>query len=420
MAMKSKLVTLLISVAIALALWIYVITVVSPNSDKVFSDITVEVDDAILRERGLMVTNKDGHKVKLHIVGNRIDLNKLSRDNLNVFVDLSNVYTTGEHRMNYNVEFKDITQNPLDVKEGTPGTILLNVDEYVVKKVPVNVVYEGDIDRAKYKADDGKEDLEYREIQISGPGSVANLITSANVLINLDGRTESIDEKFPVVFYDMNGVVVDASRIESQANEVNVKLKIERYKNISLFVDIKDGGGATAGDCVVTMVPKEIMVTGSEKILEELEKWSVGEVDLSTIKDGDTISFEIKLPDGVTNINGNTETTVTINFPELETKELLVTQFVKSNEPQGKDVVIKKQVIKLTFRGPKEAIQKLTEDDVTVIVDCASLQEGVTNWIVPTIICKDSRIGAMGIIEEIPVELNDKSKQISENRIELS
>ena len=52
--MKNKLISLLISVVVALGMWLYVITVVSPGSKAPFYNVPVYLEGAsILEERGL-------------------------------------------------------------------------------------------------------------------------------------------------------------------------------------------------------------------------------------------------------------------------------------------------------------------------------------------------------------------------------
>ena len=57
--MKSKLISVLLSVAMAFGLWYYVISVISPGSTDTFYDIPVVlVGETALEERGLMVMER--------------------------------------------------------------------------------------------------------------------------------------------------------------------------------------------------------------------------------------------------------------------------------------------------------------------------------------------------------------------------
>ena len=79
--MKNKILSMLLSVILAFALWYYVITVVSPGSTDTFYDIPVVlVGETALEERGLMVTSVGNTTVDLTLSGNRSELNQLTKD----------------------------------------------------------------------------------------------------------------------------------------------------------------------------------------------------------------------------------------------------------------------------------------------------------------------------------------------------
>ena len=84
--MKSKFWKILLSFVIAFGLWIYVITVVSPGSEKTYYDIPVILqNEATLQREGLMITAIDDDDVTLQLSGNRTDLNELNESNIGFF-----------------------------------------------------------------------------------------------------------------------------------------------------------------------------------------------------------------------------------------------------------------------------------------------------------------------------------------------
>jgi hypothetical protein len=121
--MKSKLVTALISALIALAVWVYVVTVVSPNSDKHFYNVPVVAQgEALLTERGLMITHTDVTTTDLHLEGSRIDLNKLSSSNITATMDVSKIYEAGVHNLTYTTTFPgDVPSSAFTVLSKIPA-----------------------------------------------------------------------------------------------------------------------------------------------------------------------------------------------------------------------------------------------------------------------------------------------------------
>ena len=72
-------------------------------------------------------------------------------------------------------------------------------------------------------------------------------------------------------------------------------------------------------------------------------------------------------------------TKVHITFPELGLKELTVRNIQAINIPQGLDVQLITQQLELTLRGPKDIIETITEENVTVTVDFSQEQAGTAS-----------------------------------------
>ena len=78
--MKNKLISVVLSIFIATALWLYVITTVSPGSKETYYNIPVVLaNESVLTERGLMITYQSSTTATLVLSGNRSDLYLLCR-----------------------------------------------------------------------------------------------------------------------------------------------------------------------------------------------------------------------------------------------------------------------------------------------------------------------------------------------------
>ena len=94
---RNKLYSVLLSVAIAFGLWLYVVSNVSETDDNTFYNIPVVMEgESVLTERNLMITSKSASTVSLNISGARNDLNKINSGNITVKVDLSSITEPGE------------------------------------------------------------------------------------------------------------------------------------------------------------------------------------------------------------------------------------------------------------------------------------------------------------------------------------
>ena len=129
--MKSKIVRFLLSLLIAFGIWLYVVTVVSPESEVVIHNIPVQFDgDIVLAERDLIVVSDKNCTVNLKLFGNRVDLNKLSASNVTVVEDLSQITEPGEHHVRFDVTYPAaVQQGKIEVMERDPQYITVTVAE---------------------------------------------------------------------------------------------------------------------------------------------------------------------------------------------------------------------------------------------------------------------------------------------------
>ena len=397
--MKNKLLTALISIVVALGLWFYVVTVVSPNSDKVFTNIPVMLQsEVLLQERGLMITDMNTDNVTLHLEGSRIDLNKLSSSNITVTLDVSKIYEPGTHQLTYSQTFPgDVASNAINVLSKTPGTITVVVQERVSKEVPVEVVYNGSLAKDLI-ADKENKELSADTVSVTGPKSVIDQIQVAQIQVDLEGRSESFSEAFAYTLCNDRNEPVDAALVTTNAESLTLTLKIMRVKELPLEVEVIYGGGATEDNTVITVEPESIWVSGSDTVLEGLDKLVLGTINLAEMVTDETLYFPIKLPEGVTNESDTTvtEATVSVIFENLYTKAItLKSGFQVTNVPNGAKADLLTKALEVQIRGTEEELAKVKPEDFQVVVDLTGAQPG-TAKLKADIICTNELVGAVG------------------------
>ena len=396
--MKNKLLTALLSLVLAFGLWLYVITVVSPGSEDTYTNIPVVLqNEGMLQERGLMITNQELPTVTLRLAGNRTDLNKLNSSNITISVNVSSIGAAGEHSLSYNVSFPgDVPNNAITTQSRNPDTVKLTVEERVSKMVPVVPVYNGTVPEG-FIADKENCLLDHEEVQITGPARVVSQIAEARILVELEGKSESINESLAYTLCDKDGEPVDVAMITTNVEAVNLTLRIMRVKELAVKVTVVAGGGATEQTSQITVEPKTILVSGSENLLDDLTELNLGTIDLGEQLTDTVLKFPITLPEGVTNETGVTEASVDIRFPNLRTKTLSVTQINAVNVPEGMNAQIITKVLEIRFRGPKALIDSMQEADVEVNVDFSQAQSGTATMRADVILAdKYKDVGAVG------------------------
>ena len=178
---------------------------------------------------------------------------------------------------------------------------------------------------------------------------------------------------------------------------MNLTLRIMRVKEVALKLNVIDGGGATAQISEIKMDNETILVSGSERLLQDLDEIELGTINLSELLTDTTLTFPITLPDGVSNETGITEVTVEVRFPNLRTKTLNITNIKAINVPEGKTASIITKALEVHFRGPKALIDGLKENNVTIIVDFTDAQTGTATMRASVVLEEEyAQVGAVG------------------------
>lgn len=395
---NNKLWSALLSLAIAFGMWLYVITTVSPGFSGPVSDIPVVFEgEYTLNERGLMITEGLNATVDLTISGNRSDVIKVDRNNITVKVDLTKIDSPGIKKLDYQIIYPgDVPNDALNEESRYPDKITITVEKKISKPVDVQVNFVGSA-KDGYIAETEEYVLDYPAVNIQGPASVVEKIAYARIDVDLTDRSSSISENYRFTFCDEEGEPVDVAMVTAEVAEVHLDVKIQRWKEIPLKLELKYGGGALENNTSVKIDPVSIRVCGSELLLEDLNEIVLGTVDLSTLEENLTQTYTITMPEGVTNMTGKTEATVTIQFVGLTIREFEVSQIEVINVPEGLDYDLLNEVVKVRLRGAISLINQLNPEDIVLTVDLSGKEIG-SFTIKPAITFKGDQYVTLGAV----------------------
>ena len=381
---KNKIGSIVLSVAIAFGLWMYVVSNVSSETDITFEGIpVVREGETVLTERNLMVTNMSANTVSINLAGSRDVLSKIDKSNTSVKIDMSKVTEPGEKiAMNYTPSFPaDVSTNDVDIREKTPSVIYVDVDYRRSYDIPVQVKWTGTRSE-NYIYDTENYTIDNTVVTITGPATVADQIRYAQVEVDLTNRGESISESFSYTLCDGEGNPVDAKLITTNVEQIRLDAQIQRIQEIELVADVLYGGGATRDNTTVTLNPATIRVSGGDAVLAELgDTITVCTINLAEIeKSTKELKYTLALPEGVTNQTGVSEVTVSVTFTGLKTKEFVVDNFQKINVPEGMEAEIINANLTIKVRGPEAELNQLEERDITAVVDFTNAEAGTATY----------------------------------------
>lgn len=381
---ERRITSAILSLVIAFGLWWYVVNNVSVEDDITFNNIpVVREGENVLTEKNLMITDISTETVSMNLIGSREDLNKVDSSNLSVKINLSNIEEPGERiPLTYVPSYPATVANTaFEVSHKNPSVIFISVDYRRTLEIPVMVKWTGTRSE-NYLYDTENYVLDYTTVTITGPASVADQISYAQVLIDLSERSESFSESFRYTLCNTEGEPVDAQSITTNVEEVQLSVQIQQIKEVDLVADVIYGGGATDKNTTVTLSPEVIRVSGGEAVLAELgDTYTVCSINLADIeKSSNELKYTINLPEGVTNQTGVSEVVVTVRFNGLKTRDFVVDKIEMTNVPEGMVAEIINANLTVRVRGPEEEINRLTEKDISAVVDLSAAETGTATY----------------------------------------
>ena len=381
---RNKLYSMLLSLVVAFALWLYVTNNVSIEDNNTFYNIPVVMEsETVLNERNLMVTSVSTNSVSLNLSGARSDLNKLDSSKMSAKVDLSQVTEPGEKiPLSYTISFpSDVSASSFTVGNKNPGAIFVNVDYRRVSEIPVVIKWTGNRSE-DYIYDTENAVLDSNTVTISGPAAVVDTIDHAQVEVDLTEQVESISQSYRYTLCDAQDNPVDAEQITTNLEEVRLEMQIQRIREIRLTADVIYGGGANESNTTVSISPETIRVSGGEAVLNELgDTFTVCSVNLADLDKSSTEQkYTITLPEGVTNQTGVNEVTVSIRMTGLKTREFNIDKFEAVNVPEGLSAEIINANLSIKVRGPEAEIAALQEENIRAVVDFTNAEVGTATY----------------------------------------
>ena len=372
--MKNKILTILLSVAIAFGLWLYVITYEYTQIEYTFYNVEVQLlGESTLNDRGLMIASNSELTVDLTISGKRSDISQLKSSDITVLVDLSPIHEAGERTMSYDVSFPgDVQNSALEIVKRSPESIRLTIADWETKEISVEPEVLGTLPDG-YIVDTDGITWSHKTVTISGPKVLLDKIQLGKVAVDMEGAKETKEQSVKLTLCNAEGQPVDGdlSKVVVATSNIQVKVPVLKTKEVPLLLPIIPGGGLTAEDVKLSISTEKITVTGP--VTANLpDSITLGQIDLAKVQESFTNKeYTFTLPAGV-NIEGNLGTTVfvSLTLPETDTLTLNVpnTQIKVIGVPEGFEAD-PGGTLEITLRGLKGVFNGFKTSDVSIIVD---------------------------------------------------
>lgn len=372
----------LLSVFIALSLWILIVNFSNPLKTKTISDIPLEVlNENVLTDAEITYEIEGKKSVSVSVDVRTLDYNRIQKSDFRAYVDLKDLWAvTGT------VPVKIEVVNNRNLMEGEPvaGTEVVHVvTEPLQKKVfQIKTYTKGALPDGYALGDIA---VTPATVQVKGPESRIGLISSVGIEVDIDGKESDIFGTAAPVFYDANGHELGLdSKVTMNVDSVRYEQQVLRIKELALNFDITgnvaEGYRFTGTACEYKSIP----VAGFRSVLAELNALNITDPELSLdgLRKDKTVQIDLNkyLPNSSLSLAGMDSSIIAVT---LKVEPLVSQDFVvaTANVPMiGQDsdftYSFDERNIEVTVQGLQDDLDQLKASQMGISLDVSEMGEG--------------------------------------------
>ena len=387
----------LLSVFLAVILWLYVRAEKDPVSDARIRNISVQITgSSVLSSKGLTVAGLSSDRVSTTLQAPASVLSDISRKNITATIDVSRIDEAGEHTLSYNIVLPtNVNTDGVVIQEKAPETITVTVEKLYTSTLPVEFRFEGSVAKG-YQA--GTPTIDPVNVTISGAVEQVNRVARAVVVLEAKDLKEQYTGDLPIRLLDANGDELKDLEVELSSKTAYVVYPIVVVKEIPLTVNIIAGGGATRENISEPLiVPSKITVAGTQEDIDHLTEISLGSIDLSKVVGTSNFTFTIDLDPSLENVTGITEAKVTVTVSGLETRSFEVGNIKLQNIPRGYSAKADTESKTVYVRGTADELAMIDSSQLRIVADLKEVT-GSGTYTIPVRVYLDAgtEVGVIG------------------------
>lgn len=398
---NSKVFYMILAVMCSIGLWLYIDIIEAPQSTTTVYNIPVTfIGEDRLEEDGLMIISGKNTTVNLQLEGSRTAVSQVNRNNITITVQAyAQINSEGHYSLLYDVDFPSSVASQLRIVSRSIDAIDVDVVQMTSKTVEIQGKFVGTAAEGARISDTDFE-FEQNEVTVSGERSLVEQVDHALVTLDVDDLSSTWSGELPVVLVDADGNEVDMTNLTCDITEVYTIFPVQTVKEVPLTVSFTSGAGATSENATATIDPETVTISGTPERLDQIESINLGSIDLSQIVTSEVVNMTIPVPEGVSIISGITSAKVTVSMSGLDTRIVQTSDIELINTPEWiSNVELVTQALEVRIRGASDTMKLVQDQDVYVIVDLSTLDEGAegTRTLVATVGVRGfADVGAVG------------------------
>ena len=378
----------ILSVAIAILIWLLVVNADNPIGTKSFVIGDVQLlNEAYLDADGKMCMQDDKQEsIRVTIKTNRKTLDRITASDIKAVADLQQAVSlnTDPVMVPITVSCDKVLPDNIEV---TPQNLSIHIEDKDTQEFVVNVTTNNTKPDKGYEV--GTLTSNPEKLKITGPTSLINKIDKVNASVDVDGASEDVTEETDVKIIDKNGEeFTDTDMAYLNISKVSVTARLWKVRPEIRIKAEYEGTPADGYEVEsISTTPNVISVAGSDEALSALEEQNNTITIPSSATDvsGKDSDYEVKinisdyLSQGLKLTSDSSEDVfVRVNILpqgssvcEVPTKNIKV-----ENAPESMQVAFDTAKIEIRIKKTEEDLSDLKESDIKASIDLKDKTEG--------------------------------------------
>lgn len=402
---ESKWVYVLLSVLLATLFWLYVRTDQDYTQQKTVPGVPVQISGTrFLNSQDFTVSSISQETVTVRLEGPVSVLDKLSRKNLSVTVDVSQCLGEGDYSLDYRLNWpNNINVEGVVELEKQPTQLTVMVEKLYSESFDVEFQLKGSVAKG-YQA--GTPTISVESVKVSGTVEQVSQVARVVAVLEAEDLSERFSGELPLRLLDAKGNELTELDVNLSDETAYVTVPVVVVKEIPLRVTLIPGGGASEenGTVKVDIQPKTITVSGPESDLAALDELYLGSIDLSKVIGSAAKTFPITPAAGLENVSGISEAKVMVAVEGLSTRTIEVDNIMVINVPDGYTGDPATRACSVVVRGSEEALESVDANQIRIVADLSQTAAAGT-YSVPAKVSLDAG-SDVGVIGEYNIVVN--------------
>ena len=367
----------LLSVVIALLLWLTLYTSINPPSDKELSVELYVRNRSSLEDKGIILMSEEfSRSVRLSLKGRQEDLDPLSANNFEATLDLSKINSVEDTRLSIDLVPTNVER--VAVAQMTPSEILLDLDEYASKYIDINVHFEGED-----KLPEGylltNRSWSQRQLLVKGSKSLVDQASHALAVVDIEGQAGN-GNAHP----ECKIISVEGEEMNVNAWIQTIEVTFEISKEVQVRADVSGVPDSNSYILSIDVDPQSVYVHGYEDALAEIDSLYTERIDVTDERASVSMRKYIIVPGGLRiSTRSPSQAVVDVVIDQYRFDMIFISKsnisLVNSEQSGDYRYEIAQSEISVIVRGKRNDMNDLDKSSVSAVVNVEGLRPGTSS-----------------------------------------